>query len=120
MTTHTISRRRILGAGTALTGLSLAGCATTDSGPSIGRVVVVGGGVQGAATAFHLSRRGARVLVLERSAPGAGATGRSSGFVRMHYDLALEAELAEDEVPDVAPVDVRPRGHLLQELLGLV
>ena len=57
-------------------------------------VVVVGGGVQGAATAFHLARRGARVLVLERSAPGAGATGRSSGFVRMHYDLALEAALA--------------------------
>jgi len=57
-------------------------------------VVIVGGGVQGAATAFHLARRGARVLVLERSAPGAGATGRSSGFVRMHYDLALEAALA--------------------------
>jgi len=62
-------------------------------------VVIVGAGVQGAATAFNLARRGVRVLVLERSAPGAGATGRSSGFVRMHYDLALEAELAWRSLP---------------------
>jgi len=62
-------------------------------------VVVVGAGVQGAATAFHLARRGVRVLVVERSSPGAGATGTSSGFVRMHYDLALEAELAWRSFP---------------------
>ncbi len=62
-------------------------------------VVVVGAGVQGAALAFHLARRGARVLVVERSSVGAGATGRSSGFVRMHYDLALEAELAWRSFP---------------------
>ena len=62
-------------------------------------VVVVGAGVQGAALAFHLAGRGARVLVLERAVMGAGATGRSSGFVRMHYDLALEAELAWRSFP---------------------
>jgi sarcosine oxidase subunit beta len=62
-------------------------------------VVIVGAGVQGASLAFHLARRGARVLVLERSSVGAGATGRSSGFVRMHYDLALEAELAWRSFP---------------------
>ena len=57
-------------------------------------VIVVGAGVQGASLAFHLTQRGARVLVLEREAVAAGATGRSSGFVRMHYDLESESRLA--------------------------
>ena len=57
-------------------------------------VIVVGAGVQGASLAFHLARRGVRVLVLERSTVAAGATGRSSGFVRMHYDLESEARFA--------------------------
>jgi sarcosine oxidase subunit beta len=62
-------------------------------------VVIVGAGVQGAALAFHLARRGARVAVLDRTSVGAGATGSSSGFVRMHYDLLLEAELAWRSFP---------------------
>jgi len=62
-------------------------------------VVIVGAGVHGAATALHLARRGAKVVVLERATIGSEATGRSSGFVRMHYDLALEAELAWRSFP---------------------
>lgn len=62
-------------------------------------VIVVGAGVQGASLAFHLARRGARVLVLERSAIAAGATGRSSGFVRMHYDLESDVRLAWASFP---------------------
>ncbi|MBM4407290.1 MAG: FAD-binding oxidoreductase [Chloroflexi bacterium] len=57
-------------------------------------VIVVGAGVQGASLAFHLALRGARVVVLERGTVAAGATGRSSGFVRMHYDLESEVRLA--------------------------
>lgn len=57
-------------------------------------VIVVGAGVQGASLAFHLARKGARVLVLERGSIAGEATGRSSGFVRMHYDLTAEAALA--------------------------
>ncbi len=56
--------------------------------------IVVGAGVQGASLAFHLARRGARVVVVERATVAGGATGRSSGFVRMHYDLESEARLA--------------------------
>ncbi|MFM2187907.1 MAG: FCSD flavin-binding domain-containing protein [Burkholderiaceae bacterium] len=63
MNMHTISRRRLLAAGSALTGLSLAGCATTDSGPSIGRVVVVGGGFGGATAARYLKMWGGNVDV---------------------------------------------------------
>jgi sarcosine oxidase subunit beta len=57
-------------------------------------VVVIGAGIHGASTAFHLARRGSRVVVLERAAAASGATGRSSGLVRLHYDLAAESALA--------------------------
>lgn len=62
-------------------------------------VIIVGAGVQGASLAFHLARRGARVTVLERGSVGAAATGRSSGFVRMHYDLESESRLAWASFP---------------------
>jgi len=60
------SRRRLLGAGAAfgtLTGLGLSGCASMDSGPSIGRVVVVGGGFGGATAARYLRMWGGNVDV---------------------------------------------------------
>ncbi len=60
-----LSRRRLLGAGAALGGLALAGCASTgtNSGPSIGRVVVVGGGFGGATAARYLRMWGGNVDV---------------------------------------------------------
>ena len=63
-------RRRLLTAGAALGGLALAGCATTASGPSIGRVVVVGGGFGGSTAARYLRMWGGNVDVtlVERSA----------------------------------------------------
>lgn len=62
-------------------------------------VIVIGAGVQGASLAFHLASRGSSVVVLERSAVGAGATGRSSGLVRLHYDLLAETRLAWASFP---------------------
>ena len=62
-------------------------------------VIVVGAGVQGASLAYHLALRGVKVLVIERASVGSGATGRSSGFVRMHYDLESEARLAFASLP---------------------
>jgi len=62
-------------------------------------VIVVGAGVQGVSLAFHLAQRGARVLVLERGMLAGGATGRSSGFVRMHYDFESDARLAWASLP---------------------
>jgi sarcosine oxidase subunit beta len=62
-------------------------------------VIVVGAGVHGASLAFHLARRGCRPLVVERTTVGAGATGRSSGLVRMHYDLLSDARLALASLP---------------------
>ena len=68
-TSFELSRRRLLGAGTALSALTLAGCAT-PSGPSIGRVVIVGGGFGGATAARYLKLWGGNVDVtlVERDA----------------------------------------------------
>ncbi len=66
-----LSRRRLLGAGAALAGLKLSGCASGPaSGPSIGRVVIVGGGYGGSTAARYLRMWGGNVHVtlVERNA----------------------------------------------------
>jgi sarcosine oxidase subunit beta len=55
--------------------------------------IVIGAGVMGASLAFHLTERGLQTAILERRVSASGATGHSSGLVRMHYDLAAESEL---------------------------
>jgi sarcosine oxidase subunit beta len=55
--------------------------------------IVIGAGVMGASLAFHLSERGLKTAILERKVTASGATGHSSGLVRMHYDLAAESDL---------------------------
>ncbi len=55
--------------------------------------IVIGAGVMGASISFHLAERGLKVAILERKVTASGATGHSSGLVRMHYDLAAESEL---------------------------
>jgi len=56
--------------------------------------IIIGAGVIGVSTAFHLAERGIKSVILERRTVASGATGYSSGLVRMHYDLAVESELA--------------------------
>jgi glycine/D-amino acid oxidase-like deaminating enzyme len=55
--------------------------------------IIIGAGVMGASLAFHLAERGLKPAILERKVSASGATGHSSGLVRMHYDLAAESEL---------------------------
>jgi sarcosine oxidase subunit beta len=57
-------------------------------------VIIIGAGVHGASLAFHLARRGVKPIVIEKKFVAAGATGRSSGLVRMHYDVRQDVELA--------------------------
>src|SRR5580765_3487232 len=58
-------------------------------------VIVIGGGANGASTAFHLASRGVKkVLLLERKHLAAGATGKSGSLVRMHYTNEAESRLA--------------------------
>lgn len=57
--------------------------------------VVVGAGVNGLSTAFHLAKMGMqRVVVVERRHLAAGATGKSGALVRMHYTNEPETRLA--------------------------
>jgi sarcosine oxidase, subunit beta len=62
-------------------------------------IIIIGGGVNGASTAFHLASLGARsVRLLERRHLGAGATGKSGALVRMHYTNEPEARLAHESL----------------------
>ena len=54
----------------------------------IADIVVVGGGVHGASTAWHLAKRNAgKIVLIEKDAIASGASGWSSAIVRMHYQL---------------------------------
>ena len=63
MTIINSTRRRLLTVGAALSGLALAGCASTALGPSLGRVVVIGGGFGGSTAARYLRLWGGNVDV---------------------------------------------------------
>ncbi|MFL6084446.1 MAG: NAD(P)/FAD-dependent oxidoreductase [Mycobacterium sp.] len=58
-------------------------------------VVIVGGGIEGAAAAWALSQRGVtNVVVAERNTVASGMTGKSSGIVRCHYGVTSLAAMA--------------------------
>jgi glycine/D-amino acid oxidase-like deaminating enzyme len=58
-------------------------------------VVIVGGGIEGAAAAWALAQRGVTdVVVAERHTVGSGMTGKSSGIVRCHYGVSSLAAMA--------------------------
>ena len=69
-------------------------------------VLVVGGGVVGAATAYHLARRGVSVTLLEADRLASGATGRNLGFIWLHtrkkgpeLDLVMATRPAWSDYP---------------------
>jgi sarcosine oxidase, subunit beta len=65
--------------------------------PETADVVVVGGGVMGASTAYHLAKRGVRnVVLLEReSFFGLGATGRCAGGIRHQFATEINIRLSQ-------------------------
>jgi glycine/D-amino acid oxidase-like deaminating enzyme len=70
--------------------------------------LICGGGVIGAAVAYFLSRRGAEVIIVERTAVACAASGKSGGFLALDWcdgtplemlarrSFALHARLAEE------------------------
>jgi glycine oxidase len=50
------------------------------------RVIIIGGGIAGCATAVELALRGASVTLVERNQPGVGATGASAGMLAPQYE----------------------------------
>jgi len=61
-------------------------------------VAVVGGGVHGASATFHLATREVRTVLLERTAPAGGPTGRSSAICRAYYTNPFLASVARDSI----------------------
>ena len=57
-------------------------------------VVIVGGGIIGCAAAYHLARRGKKVVLLEKSVIGGEASGRNGGGVRAQCRDRRERPLA--------------------------
>lgn len=57
--------------------------------------VVVGGGMAGLSAAQALAERGVRVVLLERSFCGAGASGKTSGFITPDSELELSSLLKD-------------------------
>lgn len=59
------------------------------------RIVVVGAGITGASIAYHLVKRGAKVVIVDAVRPGSGATEKSFGWInatfskrpRAYFDL---------------------------------
>lgn len=63
--------------------------------PTRADVVVIGGGVIGLSTAYHLARSGAgQVVLLERDELGSGSTCKSAGGVRAQFSDRVNIELA--------------------------
>jgi sarcosine oxidase subunit beta len=69
--------------------------------PRTAEIAIIGGGVVGASTAYHLARRGARgVVLLEREALfGTGSTAKCAGGVRYHFGTEMNARLSLLSLP---------------------
>jgi len=71
--------------------------------PASAPYVVVGAGIHGLSTAYHLAKElrargvgsGGDVLVLDKSGPGAGASGIACGVVRNNYFQPAMSELMQ-------------------------
>src|SRR5438270_2119031 len=86
--------------------------------------VVVGAGIHGLSTAYHLAKElstrnlgsGADVFVLDKSAPGAGASGIACGVVRNNYFQPAMSELMQACVEvwesDPAAYHYNPVGYI--------
>src|SRR5712692_7643360 len=94
------------------------------SSPTTSRYVVVGAGIHGLSTAYHLagelrargSGSGADIVVLDKSSPGAGASGIACGVVRNNYFQPAMSELMQACVEvwesDPAAYHYNPVGYM--------
>jgi sarcosine oxidase subunit beta len=69
--------------------------------PRTADIVIIGGGVMGASTAYHLALRGQKnILLLEKDEFfGQGATGRCAGGVRYQFSTEINVRLSLQSIP---------------------
>ena len=85
-------------------------------------VVVIGGGVMGTSTAYHLAKKGCKhVLLLEReSFFGTQATGKCAGGIRYQFGTEINVQLSKISLPMLhrfeeeldQPIDLNMCGYL--------
>ena len=110
------------GSTVSMSGLIGAKPAGTVGSRLVPDVIVIGGGVVGTMTAWHLAEAGASVTLLERGALASGATGRSQGLVLppdyaelvplWRESIAVYTRLADEHGADFC-FDREPIGTLL-------
>jgi glycine/D-amino acid oxidase-like deaminating enzyme len=85
-------------------------------------VLIIGGGIVGAASAYHLARRGVSVTLLEANRLAYGATGRNLGYIWVHtrrrgpeLELVMNLRRELEELPGLFDDDfgLRTEGGLL-------
>jgi sarcosine oxidase subunit beta len=91
--------------------------------PRQAQVVIVGGGVMGASTAYHLARKGCRDVILLERDPffGQGATGKCAGGIRYQFSTEINIRLSQISLPMLIrfeeemgqAIDLRWCGYLL-------
>ncbi|KAG2451202.1 hypothetical protein HYH02_003809 [Chlamydomonas schloesseri] len=100
------------------------------------RVVICGGGIIGAATAYYLARKGgpevaSRVTVVEREAPACAASGKAGGFLALDWNdnspvgplarlsYGLHPRLAADLAAELGERDVGYRAVHTWQVVGV-
>ena len=84
-------------------------------------VLVVGGGIVGAATAYFLAQEGVRATIVDEHPPAWGASGRNPGYVWTHtraegvqMELALAGRrLYDDLIGALDDFEFRPSGGMI-------
>jgi glycine/D-amino acid oxidase-like deaminating enzyme len=88
----------------------------SDRLPTSARFLIIGAGVHGLSTAWHLARQGEQVLVVDKTAVGAGASGIACGVIRNNYFQPAMSELmaacVEVWESDPAALHYHPTGYI--------
>ena len=81
--------------------------------PTHADVVIIGGGVMGASTAFHLAEAGVRnILLLEAEQLAGGSTSKAAGGIRAQFSDELNIALALRSLDAFEQFHIRPGGDI--------
>ncbi|MGC9541205.1 NAD(P)/FAD-dependent oxidoreductase [Streptomyces sp. UG1] len=87
--------------------------------PTSADVVIIGGGVMGVSTAFHLAEAGvANIVVVERGELGCGSSGKPIGGVRAQFSDPLNIELGSRSLRAYQEFPHRPGADIKLDTVG--
>ncbi|MER7787142.1 FAD-binding oxidoreductase [Streptomyces sp. NPDC097640] len=92
---------------------------TVRTVPPAADVVIIGGGVMGVRTAFHLAEAGvANIVVVERRDLGSGSSGKPIGGVRAQFSDPLNIELGSRSLRAYRDFPRRPGADIRLDTVG--